>query len=322
MSVAGGALLERGRWLVEHGRHEEAVVSLEQLLTRYRQSAAVPEARYLVHRARLRSALELADVANPQRNDAAAFAQLELIAKDPYDFGVCAAKITKASILWRNGAAADPWRKGAAAEAEALMMAALSEWFDHQRTQRESPRDNIEQDIADIRNLVIRPAGDGVLSGFAPNTFSRGRSSASFAVLNPDISVKVPGAQNSRQSVYQSLPGIERVLFLTNEQQAVLNTIVATLGGKPDRDQTAGIDILNLWNRFLPTERRFGGMVPDNYPRVSLESYPIITELEFLDAEHTKAAARVVVGPEGGTVVLEKSQGIWTAKALVNTWIS
>jgi hypothetical protein len=169
MSIAGGALLERGRWLVEHGRHKEAVVSLEQLLTRYRQSSAVPEARYLVHRARLGSALELADVTNPKRNDAAALTQLELIAKDPYDFGVCAAKIARASILWR---------RASAAEADSLMLEALSEWYEHQTAHRERSRNNIERDIADIRNL-IRPAGDGVLSGFARNTFSRGRPSAS-----------------------------------------------------------------------------------------------------------------------------------------------
>jgi tetratricopeptide (TPR) repeat protein len=313
MSVAGGALLERGRWLVEHGRHEEAVVSLEQLLTRYGQSSAVPEARYLVHRARLGSALELADVTSPKRNDAAALTQLELIAKDPYDFGVCAAKIAKASILWR---------RGTAAEADSLMLAALSEWYEHQTAQRERSRNNIERDIAEIRNLVVQPAGDGVLSGFAPNTFSRGRPSASFVVLNPDISVKLPTVQNSRQTVYQSLPGVDRLLFLNNEQQAVLNDIVAKVGGKPEPDQTTEIDILKLWNRFLPTERRFGGVASNDYPRVSFESYPIITELEFLDAERTKAAARVVVGHQGGTVVLEKSRGIWTAKALVNTWIS
>jgi tetratricopeptide (TPR) repeat protein len=313
MSVAGGALLERGRWLVEHRRHEEAVVSLEQLLTRYRQSSALPEARYLVHRARLGSALELADVANPKRNDAAALTQLELIAKDPYDFGVCAAKIAKASILWRTGTGA---------EAESLMLAALGEWYEHQTAQRERSRNNIERDIADIRNLVVRPTGDGVLSGFARNTFSRGRPSPSFVVLNPDISVKLPTVQNSRQTVYQSLPGVDRVLYLNNEQQAVLNDIVAKVGGKPEPDQTTEIDMLKFWNRFLPTERRLGGVASDDYPRVSFETYPIITELEFLDAERTKAAARVVVGHEGGTVVLEKSQGIWTAKTLVNTWIS
>jgi tetratricopeptide (TPR) repeat protein len=315
VSVPGGTLLERGRWLVGHGRHAEALVPLEQLLTRYRQSSAVPEARYLVHRARLGSALELADVQNTRRDESAALVQLEIIARDPYDFGVCAAKIAKASILWKNGASA---------EAEALMVDALREWHDQQSPQRQRPRVNIARDIADIRNLVIRPQGDGVLSGFAGNTFSRRRPSVPFVIVNPDVSVKFSNTENTRQSVYQTLPGVDQLLFLNAEQQAILTTIVAKLGGgEPIQDRTvASTDILALWNKFFPTERRFGGVTVDTYPRITFETYPIITDIEFLDSERTKAVARIVVGSEGGTVVLEKERGIWTAKGLVNTWIS
>lgn len=153
ISVSGGILLERGRWLIEHGRHGEALVPLEQLLTQYRQSPAIPEARYLVHLARIGGALELADVRNPKRDEAAALAQLDVISNGPYDFGVCAAKIGRASILWKSGASAG---------AESLMMAALREWYDQQSPQRQRRRENIERDIAEIRNLVIRPNGDGV----------------------------------------------------------------------------------------------------------------------------------------------------------------
>jgi tetratricopeptide (TPR) repeat protein len=315
VSLPGGTLLEHGRWLVGHGRHAEALVPLEQLLTRYRQSSAVPEARYLVHRARLGSALELADVQNTRRDGSAALGQLEIIARDPYDFGVCAAKIAKASILWKNGASA---------EAEALMVAALREWNDQQSPQRQRPRENIARDIADIRSLVIRPQGDGILNGFAGNTFSRRRPSVSFVIVNPDVSVKFSNTENTRQSVYQTLPGVDQLLFLNGEQQAILTTIVAKLGGgEPTQDRTvASTDILALWNKFFPTERRFGGVAVDTYPRITFETYPIITDIEFLDSERTKAVARIVVGSQGGTVVLEKERGIWTAKGLVNTWIS
>ena len=314
VSVPGGTFLERGRWLVEHGRHAEALVPLEQLLAQYRQSAAVPEARYLGHRARLGAALELADVQNTRRNEAAALVQLDAITRDPYDFGVCAAKIGKASILWKNGASA---------EAETLMVAALREWYDQQSPQRQRPRENIERDIADIRNLVIRPQGDGVLSGFAGNTFSRRRPSVPFVIVNPDVSVKFSNGENTRQSVYQSLPGIDQVLFLNAEQQAVLTTIVAKLGGNPTQDRTvSSIDILGLWNKLFPTEWRLGGVAFDTYPQIAFETYPTITDIEFLDSERTKAAVRIVVGHEGGTVVLEKVKGNWTAKGLVNTWIS
>ena len=311
LSVPGGALLERGRWLVEHGRHEEALASLDQLLTRHRLSPAVAEARYLSHRARLGSALELADPANSKRNDAAAIVQLDLITRDPYDFGVCAARIARASIIWRLGMPG----------ADSMMTTALNEWYEHQAAQRETPRDAIEQDLADIRDVVIRPTGDGILKGWAQNTFARRRSPAGFVVLNPDISVRLAGAQTDRLSVYQPLRGVDRLLFLNDEQQAVLTAIVAKLGRTPEPDQPAKIDILGFWNRFLPAERQFGA-ISENVLSILFETYPIITELEFLNAERTKAAARVRVGHEGGTIVLEKRQGVWTAQALVNMWIA
>jgi tetratricopeptide (TPR) repeat protein len=313
LGVPGGALVERGRWLVEHRRHGEALAPLEQFLTRYRQSPAIPETRYLLHRARLGRALELADGQNTQRDEAAAVIQLDAIARDPYDFGVCAAKIAKASILWK---------KGDTSEAEALMMAALREWYEHQSQERRRSRNNIQNDIADIRNLVVRPRGDGVLSGFAGNTFSKWRSSVPFVVVNPDVSVKLSNAERATQRVYQPLPGIDQVLFLNAEQQALLTTIIATLDN-PTPDRTApSSDILGLWNKFFPTERQVGGYVVDDYPRIAFETFPIIVDIEFLDTGRTKALARIVVGYEGGTVVLERERGIWTAKALVNTWIS
>jgi hypothetical protein len=40
-----------------------------------------------------------------------------------------------------------------------------------------------------------------------------------------------------------------------------------------------------------------------------LESYPMITDIEFLGEEHTHAAARIAVGSQGCTVALEKDQG-------------
>ena len=113
------------------------------------------EARYLAHRARLGRALELAELGNPRRNDAAAIAQLDLVAKDSYDFGVCAAKIVKATILSK---------RGVQVEADALMLSALTEWYEHQRPQRDAPRDGIQTDVADIRRVIMRPSADSVLA--------------------------------------------------------------------------------------------------------------------------------------------------------------
>jgi hypothetical protein len=53
-----------------------------------------------------------------------------------------------------------------------------------------------------------------------------------------------------------------------------------------------------------------------------LESYPMITDIEFLGEEHTRAAARIAVGSQGCTVALEKDQGIWKTVRLANMWIA
>jgi tetratricopeptide (TPR) repeat protein len=310
LSTPGGALLETGRWSVDHGRFREALVPLDQLLSRDRSSAMIAEVRYLAHRARLGLALEMAS--DPARDDAAALAELERLTKDPYDFGVCAARIAEASILWR---------RSATALADSLMMSALNEWDGHQRAEREKPRSNVEQDIAEIRTLVFRPDGGGVLSGWAQNTFSQRPSPTPFVILNPNVSIRAPGAERNQRSVFQSFRD-HRVLFMTGEQQGILKDIVLKVGGPSSPDRATEHDLLSRWSKFFPTERMWGGVVTDTYPHVSLETYPIITELEFLNADRTRAAVRVVVGGEGATVVLEKDQGVWTARSLVDRWIS
>jgi hypothetical protein len=242
---------------------------------------------------------------NRKRDEPAALAELDAVIRGPYDFGVFAAKLARASIRWRQRTAA---------EAESTMLAALTELFKHQSRQRQSPRQPLEEDIAGIRNAVARPSGDGLFSGWARLGF-HGRMSAAFVILNPDVTVKVPGGEVTRQSVYQSLPDTKRVIFLNAEQQALLSGIVIRLGGTPTPEPTgASSGILNLWDTFIRTEPWWG--------RVGFESYPIISDIEFLDRERTRALARIRVGHEGGTVVLRKDGGTWTATELVNLWIS
>jgi hypothetical protein len=70
----------------------------------------------------------------------------------------------------------------------------------------------------------------------------------------------------------------------------------AKLGAIPERNGVSGtIDIVKLWNSFFTSERLLGGMVEDDSLRVTLETYPIITRVEFLDAERTRALALRVI---------------------------
>ena len=53
-----------------------------------------------------------------------------------------------------------------------------------------------------------------------------------------------------------------------------------------------------------------------------LEAYPIITEIEFVDAARTRAAVKVTVGYAGATVQMHKENGVWIAGALTNQWVT
>ena len=55
---------------------------------------------------------------------------------------------------------------------------------------------------------------------------------------------------------------------------------------------------------------------------MELETYPYVTQIEFVNAERTRAHARVTIGYSGGTVVLEKIDGQWRAIELANEWIT
>ena len=70
-----------------------------------------------------------------------------------------------------------------------------------------------------------------------------------------------------------------------------------------------------MWNKFFPARQgHWGGWV--------LETYPIIRQIEFTNAERTKANVSVEVGYSGGTIVMEKIDGTWRAIRLVNQWIT
>ena len=123
MAQPGGALLERGRWLLDKQQRQEAIAVLAQLVTKHPRSSIVPEARYLTHRAKLELALDLADTEKPGADNAGAISALDALGREPLDFAVTAAKIARASLLWKQRAA----------DAETSMMLALTEWHAEQR---------------------------------------------------------------------------------------------------------------------------------------------------------------------------------------------
>jgi hypothetical protein len=53
-----------------------------------------------------------------------------------------------------------------------------------------------------------------------------------------------------------------------------------------------------------------------------VEAYPIINEIEFINAARTRAAVKVTVGYAGATVQMRKENGIWVALELTNQWVT
>lgn len=102
-------------------------------------------------------------------------------------------------------------------------------------------------------------------------------------------------------------------MFLPAAMLSLLGDIYVRLegeySGKPSQVQ-------QLWSRFFPVGISMGATFV-------IESDPHIMNIEFLDTGRTRAAARIAIGHEGATVILEKdAAGAWKAVRLTNTWIA
>jgi tetratricopeptide (TPR) repeat protein len=314
-TLGEGALLERGRWLLTQNRRREAWVVLDGLVAKHPRSVAVPEARYLAHRARVEDALELASAAT-ESDEAAALKQLDLVAGDVYDFGVCAAKIAKAAILWR---------RGRAPEAEVLMEEALAELYTHQSPFRSrQPPAGVASDVAEIRTLLFRPTGDGVFDGQGSWQQRWPSGPPRFMIVNPDVSVTTADGDVMRLDAPQAFSVGGSVLFMDAEQIALLTRTIDKIGGtaRIQADsimavpQPAGAScrLLELWTKFFPA-------MPGHWGGWLFYTFPILYQIEFLDDARTKALVPFRVGYQGATVVLQKTGGTWRASKMTSTWI-
>ena len=317
LEAPGGALLERGRWLVQQHKWNDARAALEQLPALHPGSPVLSEARSLAHRARLEYALELADIENSRHNERAALRELSALARERSDFSAYAATIARAAILWKQGAAT---------EAQALMKDALSGWHAQQPTSETVAENTVEEDVMAIRNVVFRPAGGGVYGAGGWNAFTWPRTAARFLVVNPDLSVKLFAGETIRVRCSGALPGLDNVLFFDNDQIRFFSTMISHIGGNRRRQPTAvmetpnqpigsSLDILALLNRFFAAR-------PGHWGGWEFETYPAIGQIEFLNAERTRATAAVIIGYSGTTVVLEKKDGIWRATGLTKSWVT
>ena len=184
------------------------------------------------------------------------------------------------------------------------------------------PAEGIDSDIAEIRQVVFRPLGDlPVYAGHFrfPTALPR------FIVVSPDLQVKTSDGQVRRHTVYQTFPDLYHVLFLKSDEARLLARLLPPIDDTwrrvpaldpqtPNHASGTSVNIRSFWTRFFPAHGLSLGL--------EFQTYPTVTQIEFVDAERTKANAHVTFGYEGATVVLEKSNGEWRAIRLVNQWIS
>ncbi len=316
---SGGRLLARGRWQLDQNQFSEAINTLTTFLKQEPGSPALTEARSLLHRAQLESALDLAAVEGAHYDPAKALAALNAITKEPFDSFVATAALAEAALKLTQGQSS---------EAEALMGKTLDLWVTTQRDRtRQPPVSSIDADVAEIRQVVFRPLGDlPIYGGSGWNAFNFPAALPRFVVVRADVQVKSSDGQVSRPTVYQRFPDLDHVLLLKSDELSLLARLMPTIGGTKRREwihvmetpnQPVGdsMQILSLFGRFFEAR-------PGHWGGWELETYPQVTQIEFVNAERTKANANVTIGYSGATVVLEKVDGKWRAVRLTNQWIT
>jgi hypothetical protein len=242
--------------------------------------------------------------------------ELQALAAEPLDPPVLVGRIAHATLLWLGG----EQQLG-----ESRMRDALAAW--HAQQQTSTAANDLERDVAAIRALVFQPKGGAIFGGGDENGFSWPSMLAPFALVDPSVRVRMPRGEPGTISLVQPLPHADtRVLFLDAQTLALLERALNRLGGtrhrppaavmeRPNQPVGTSLDILAFWSHF------FAGQ-PGHWAGWVLETYPILTRIEFFDEARTRAGASVTIGYGGVTVLLEKRNGAWVAIGWRERWVT
>jgi tetratricopeptide (TPR) repeat protein len=300
--VPDRAVLERGRWLFKQHRWAEAIERLERWVAAFPTHQLAGNALDLAHQARVHLALNAGNAAN-----AVDVAAIESIAQQPIDFGVLAARLARASLLW-SGAGSDEERARRLPDVTSSMERAFAEYHARQNERLPERRLNaVDLDVLAIRDLVRDPAR------LVLNDMKRGPGYR-VGIVDPSIPVTFSSGARRTATIHRSLPRRPWTLFL-DQQQTQLLELVLSVVDDPRNDRTV-LRLDELWQRFVGAQR--GHMQP-----WSVAAYPATTAIHFLNAQRTKARVSVDLGDAAGTSVeLEKRSGTWTVTRRLETWIS
>lgn len=223
-------------------------------------------------------------------------------------------------------AATKRFLQGKRDEANRNMTAALTRWVRDGVTRTPAPvAGSLEADVLAVRDAVFRPLGNAVL-GSQWNAAEWPKTLPPFVVALSALRVKGPGIDERSIDVARPPAGLPSTLFLSADDIGYLTRAIARLGGTLRRDPAsvmevpnqpigAAAEIVRWWDGYFPSR-------PGHWSGFEIQTYPAFGEVEFTNAARTRALVPIAVGYSGATAVLEKVNGVWTMKELVNFWIT
>lgn len=317
-----GSLIERGRWQLGALQYTEAVTTLTEA-EHAADGLAAAEARMLRHRAQLELIFDRLATKGSAADDKTVLKDLTAMVDEPFDVPTGVAGAARALLILQSGDLA---------EARRQLQTTLDSWIASQTGLRAQVPTPIDADVADVRLLILQPAGALPLirAGAESAQFNQFPSDARYVLLQPELLVRTADGRPAAHTVYQQFPDFPRALFLTHEEQTLLVRSIMVAGRlqatPPGVDPETGIepkptdrDVMALLAEFLPLPAT---NLRDWSARRHLATDPTIWMIEFTNAARTRANVAVVYGYQGATVMCEKIDGKWRAIKIVNRWIS
>jgi hypothetical protein len=140
------------------------------------------------------------------------------------------------------------------------------------------------------------------------------------------IRVKLAGGAARDVEVSRQPAGLSNVVFMASDEVEYLTRTVSQLGGTRRQKPTAvmqvpnqpvggALEIIQWWNRFFPAR-------PGHWEGFEILTTPSFSTIEFTNAERTRALVPVYTVHSGGTMILEKTNGAWGVKEMVDHWIT
>jgi hypothetical protein len=234
-------------------------------------------------------------------NDPAFMAALTALANEPIDGPVAVSRLAQAMLIERQG------DDEAASQ---LMTSTLDAWREVS-VLPQSTDAPLDRDIA----AILEVSTDYVTSRAIRDSYGKppqDRPAGSRRIVFDSVQLRLPGTPASSPRRLALLPPAWTNVVITSRREFPLlaRAVDAIAGRMPAANMTA------FWVRHFPTPS-------NNWRGWNIETYPLVREIEFLDAPHTSAAARVNVDAGSGfTAILEKRGESWVVIRITNQWIS